>query len=51
MPLSSLNDFRIDKLKKGQTAPLPVLRFCKSDHHADILVPDIHFQVMRESGY
>lgn len=25
--------------------PLLVLRFCKSAHHADVLVPDIHFQV------
>ena len=25
----------------------PILRFCSSSHHADILVPDIHFQTKR----
>lgn len=29
--------------------PLLMLRFCKSVHHADVLVPDIHFQVRTDS--
>lgn len=29
----------------GAAPPLLMLRFCKSAHHADVLVPDIHFQV------
>ena len=37
---------RLDRLPAGQQ-PTPILRFCKSDHHADILVPDIHFQLKR----
>ncbi|MEW5314057.1 MAG: hypothetical protein WDW38_005581 [Sanguina aurantia] len=28
----------------GAAPPLLMLRFCKSAHHADVLVPDIHFQ-------
>lgn len=28
-------------------APPPVLRFCSSQHHADIPAPDIHFQMRR----
>eukprot|EP00955_Chlamydomonas_euryale_P082402 363718-Chlamydomonas_euryale.AAC.1 len=35
---------RLDRVANG-SLPLPVLRFCKSEVHADILVPDIHFQV------
>ena len=36
---------RLDRVPPGQP-PVPLLRFCKSDAHADILVPDIHFQVL-----
>ncbi len=39
-----LPSVRLDRLKKGQLPP-PVIRFCKSAAHADILAPDIHFQV------
>ena len=35
---------RLDRVPPGQP-PVPLLRFCKSDAHADILVPYIHFQV------
>ena len=36
---------RLDRVAPGQP-PVPLLRFCKSDAHADILVADIHFQVL-----
>ncbi|GAX81868.1 hypothetical protein CEUSTIGMA_g9296.t1, partial [Chlamydomonas eustigma] len=35
---------RLDKIREGEDPP-PILRFCKSVGHADILVPDIHFQM------
>ena len=40
---------RLDRVPPGQP-PVPLLRFCKSDAHADILVPDIHFQVRAVGG-
>ena len=40
---------RLDRVPSGQP-PVPLLRFCKSDAHADILVPDIHFQVLWVGG-
>eukprot|EP00955_Chlamydomonas_euryale_P084553 363979-Chlamydomonas_euryale.AAC.4 len=38
---------RLDRLENG-ALPYPLLRFCKSETHADVLVPDIHFQVPDE---
>lgn len=37
---------RLDGVPQGQT-PIPILRFCSSVNHADIPVPDIHFQMKR----
>ena len=35
-----------NQVPKGEL-PLPILRYCKTNHHADILIPYIHFQTKR----
>mmetsp|Transcript_11697 Transcript_11697/g.25086 ORF Transcript_11697/g.25086 Transcript_11697/m.25086 type:complete len:439 (-) Transcript_11697:325-1641(-) len=40
---------KLHTIEHGQAVP-PLLRFCKSKYHGDILVPDIHFQMRKFSA-
>lgn len=41
---------RLDSVEEKWQRLEPVLRFCKTDHHADILVPYAHFQVVEKGA-